>query len=207
FASGGSGGDPVINKPEALQTLPGSGNEPIPTSGPETVNSDTPIDLPAATGVRLSGKLTFDSVPFYQTTRAGLDYSATETRPARGVTVQLLNDRSQVIATGQTDHAGHYQFDVEPDSNVQVRVFAQLLGQLPASWNIQVADNTRSDAHYMVQGALAPIGRTDQVRNLHAPSGWTGTGYDGSRSAGPFAILDAVYSALDVVVSVNPNLT
>lgn len=208
FACGGSGGDSIINKPEAPQSLTGTDNPSIPTTAPETLDDAAPFsNMPSGTGVRLTGKLTFDAVPFYQSSRAGLDYSATESRPARGITVQLINDQNQVIAMERTDRYGHYQFDVKPDSTVQVRVLAQLLGKHPASWDIQVADNTRNDARYMMQGALARIGQSDQVRNLHAASGWNGSGYDGSRSAGPFAILDAIYTALEAVVAVDSELT
>lgn len=206
-ACGGSGGDAIINKPDAPQSLHGSDSPQVPAIDPGTVTDDIPSDAPAGVGVKLTGKLTFDAVPFNQDSRVGLNYAATASLPARGITVQLINDRQQVVATGQTDQYGHYRFEVKPDSTVQVRVLAQLLGQSPASWDIHVADNTRNDARYMLQGELTRIGQSDQVRNLHAASGWTGSGYDGSRSAGPFAILDAIYAALDTVVAVDPMLT
>ena len=207
FACGGSGGEAMVNKPELAHGLSGSDHNQVPATVADVEAPAAPPAKPPGDGVMLSGKLTFDAVPFYQAPHGGLNYAANEVRPVRGVSVQLISDHDQVLATTLSDQLGFYRFDVEPDSTVRVRVLAQLVGQPPASWNIQVADNTQNGARYMMQGALAHIGQSDQVRNLHAPSGWTGSGYDGSRSAGPFAILEAVHSALDAVVAVDAALT
>ncbi len=207
IACGGSGGEAVVNKPDIAHGLSGTDHSPVPASDTGLAVPDAPPASLPGDGVMLSGRLTFDAVPFYSALHGGLNYAATEARPIRGITVQLIGDRDQVVATTQSDQQGYYRFAVVPDSTVRVRVLAQLLGRAPASWNIQVADNTQSDARYIMQGALARIGQSDQVRNLHAPSGWTGMGYDGTRSAGPFAILDAVHSALDAVVAVDAALT
>jgi hypothetical protein len=76
-------------------------------------------------------------------------------------------------------------------------------------WNFSVRDNTQNNAMYSIVSAPFAVGTTNVAgQNLTAASGWTGTGYSttaGSRAAGPFAILDAVYSSYTKVLAVAPN--
>jgi hypothetical protein len=48
-------------------------------------------------------------------------------------------------------------------------------------------------------------GSANLTRNLHAPSGWSGTAYTATRSAAPFAILDIVYDAVALVLTAAPS--
>ncbi|MEQ8204741.1 MAG: hypothetical protein RIA65_01095, partial [Woeseia sp.] len=43
-------------------------------------------------------------------------------------------------------------------------------------------------------------GSIDQTRNLTATTGWNGTAYSGSRAAAPFAVLDSIYDAMQLVM-------
>ena len=53
--------------------------------------------VPAPSTVALSGQVTFDLVP--AVAGRGLDYAATEQRPARGVTVELLTGGTVTAST------------------------------------------------------------------------------------------------------------
>src|SRR5690606_26346255 len=49
-------------------------------------------------------------------------------------------------------------------------------------------------------------GSADSVRDLHAPSGWGGSSYTGPRAAAPFAILDVIYDAVQLVLAAAPEV-
>lgn len=205
---GGSAGSQSVRQ-ESLQAgvsspLPiSSGTETTATPPPVPVEEEAP-QLPA--GLSIRGRVTFDHVPFDSRRYKGLDYSRTEARPARGVTVQLLDALDRVTASTQTNGNGEYLFTVAENSQVKVRVLAELMAQDTAAWDIKVRDNTRANAHFVLDGALAAISDGSQQRDIHAHSGWTGSGYSTTRSAAPFAILDSIYVALLTVVQADPHV-
>lgn len=175
-------------------------------SGAEQPGS-APVTLPASSKVTLSGRITYDRVPFEGRSFRGLDYHQTLSLPARGVTVQLLDGNDRVRASGQTDTDGHYSFSIDKNQSLRVRVLAELRGSQGAAWDIQVRDNTAGNAQYVLDGSIANVGDNQtQTRNLHAASGWGGESYTAPRSAAPFAVLDSLYDAVQTVVSVDPNV-
>jgi hypothetical protein len=68
-----------------------------------------------------------------------------------------------------------------------------------------VRDNTQVQRHlfHAVVGVL-DRNRGRSTRDLRAGSGWGGSSYTGERVAGPFAVLDTVYTAMQKVLSVAP---
>jgi hypothetical protein len=162
--------------------------------------ADTPGPPPDT--VSLSGQVTFDRVP--AVAGQGLVYSQTEARPARGVTVELLRGGS-VSASTTTDALGGYSFDDVPqNTDVSLRVRAEMLRVLSPSWNFRVVDNVNGEALYTLAGSVFNTGTTDVTRNLHAASGWGGAAYTATRSAAPFAILDVAYDAVQLVLTAEP---
>jgi len=157
---------------------------------------------PAPATVTLAGQVTFDFVPVVP--GRGLDYAATAARPARGVTVELLRNGVATAST-TTDIAGGYSFVAPANTDVALRVRAELLRVGTPSWDFRVVDNVNGDALYTLAGTTFNTGVANVTRNLHAPSGWTGTSYGAVRSAAPFAILDVVYDAVELVVSAAPT--
>ena len=172
----------------------GGGSEAAPAGDPSAQS-------PGA-NVTLSGTVTFDLVP--AVAGFGLDYASTQPSPARGVTVELV-ENGAVRASTTTDTAGGYSFSVAPERTVTVRVRAHMVKSGTPSWDYRVVDNVNDDALYVLDGTPASTGSADSTRNLHAPSGWGGSSYTAPRSAAPFAILDAVYDATQFVVNVNPS--
>lgn len=155
----------------------------------------------------VQGNITYDRVPFDGRSYKGLDYSNVERFPARGIAVQLLSSSNNVLAATTTDGDGHYSFQTNKNTDVRVRVLAQTNGESAAQWDVQVRDNTNGSALYVLDGSLANTGSgTGQIRDLHATSGWDGDAYTGARSAGPFAILDSIYDAIQLVVSAEANI-
>ena len=159
-----------------------------------------PAPVPGA--VAVSGQITFDRVP--AVAGQGLVYSQTVARPARGVTVELLQ-QSTVLASTSTDASGNYTFgNVPQNADVAIRVRAEMLRVGAPSWTYRVVDNVNGGALYTLAGTVFNTGTADVTRNLHAASGWTGSAYTATRSAAPFAILDTAYDATQLVLTERP---
>lgn len=157
----------------------------------------------------LDGKITYDSVP-HGSGSSALDYVGTSQKPVRGAVVEAVSG-STVIASATTDAGGNYSITysgmVPANLNVVVRVRARLRQTGTPSWDFQVVDNTSAGAAYvMTITTLAPDTTTTATIDANAPSGWGGSGYNATRSAAPFAILDQVYDALNKVFAVDASV-
>lgn len=161
---------------------------------------------PSADGkVLVQGVATFDSVP---NTSGKLDYTATTVKPIRGATVEILGTDGQVLANGTSSDGGAYALTVPANTSVSLRVRAQLLRTGAPGWDVTVRDNTASDAIYAVASSAFDSGAQATLqRDIQAPSGWNGSGYDTARAAGPFALLDTIYGNVNKVLSVAPSTT
>lgn len=153
--------------------------------------------------VIVSGRVTFDWVP--AVAGSGLDYARTEARPARGVTVEVLEGTAMLGST-VTDDNGDYALSVAPNRSVFVRVKAQMRRTGGPSWDFRVVDNTNGNALYVLDGAEFDTGTNAQTRNLHAGSGWTGAAYTDPRAAAPFAILDAIRDGVTLVLEADSSV-
>lgn len=164
-------------------------------------SSSAQTNSSAAGLITLSGKVTYDFVPF-NANKIGLDYSAITVKAARGLVIELLDGNNLVLATTNTDNLGNYSFSVASNKPVKVRAKAQLLHTQSPVWDFKVTDNTNSNKLYVMDGSLMVASEATAVRNLHAASGWTGTGYTQARAAAPFAILDSVLLGAERVAAV-----
>jgi hypothetical protein len=147
--------------------------------------------------VTVSGAATFDFVP---ATSQGLNYNATQARPIRGATVEIISG-ANVLATTKTDATGAYSVNVGPNTSAFVRVKAELVQSGSPSFDFRVVDNTNNNVLYALDGPTFNTGTAASTRNVHAASGWGGSSYTGPRSAAPFSILDAVYVAVQGVLA------
>jgi hypothetical protein len=156
--------------------------------------------------VTVEGAATYDAVP---NINGGLSYNATASKPIRGAGVDVVDAQSgTVLASTATDDNGKYSVGVQSRTQMTVRVRAQVARSGPGpNWDVSVRDNTQSDALYSMESPVFSPTGSATVRDLHAPSGWGGSGYTGERVAGPFAILDTVYTAMNKVLSVAPSTT
>lgn len=162
---------------------------------------------PPPTSVTISGRITFDRIPFDATLNQGLNPAGTVESPARGVTVQAIAaSGATVLATATTDSNGNYSLSVAPNTNLFIRARAEMIktGSAP-TWNFSVRNNTNSDALYAVDGAAASSGGANSTRDLNAPSGFGTTSYTGQRAAAPFAILDTVFKAKELLLTAAPT--
>lgn len=161
------------------------------------------LPLIPTTPVALSGTATYESVP---NPSGRLVYADTTVKPVRAAFVEVLDATSgNQLATTATDDNGAYSVNVQGNTNVIVRVRAQLTrtGSLP-SWDVTVRDNTQSSAIYSMQSSVFSTGSAALTRDLRASSGWGGSSYTGQRVSGPFAIMDTVYTAMQKVMTAAP---
>jgi len=161
----------------------------------------------AANKTTVSGTITYDRIDFLSQSYQGLDYSNPRILPVRKMTVQALSSNDSVIASTLTDESGSYQFELDRNQEVRIRVLAETIGADSASWLIQVRDNTSGNAIYALDGTLVSTGdSSSQTRNMHAPSGWEESSYTSTRAAAPFAALDSIYDAVKLLLTASPNI-
>lgn len=144
----------------------------------------------------ISGTVTYDRIP---ATTAGLDYNNIRQDPARGILVKLYDKLGNSLDETTTDDNGYYRFEnLEEDEPYKVRVYAYLKSD---EWRVYVADNTNSNAQYIMEGNIVELNSETTIRNFNAISGWDATtnSYQSNRVSAPFAILDSVYEALTTV--------
>ena len=160
---------------------------------------------PPPAGVTIDGKITYDFVPFNTTTN-GLNYDGTTQVPAPGITVEAQNGNGTVLATDITDVNGDYSFTVNPNTNLRIVAKAEMVQRTGAQWDVQVVDNTSSNALYQIAGSVATSGSSNSTRNLNASSGWGGSSYTTTRAAAPFAILAPIYTSMQKIAAIDPDV-
>lgn len=186
---GGGGGGVIGGTAATTPTAPQAQNPP-----PATIAS-----------VLVTGMATFASVPS-KALNGALDFAATVDKPVRGATVQAVSG-STVLASAVTNDQGIYALTLPANTAYFLRLRAELINTSgPAKWNVSVKDNTAAGALWVVDSAIASSGSANSSRSIAAGSGWNGSRYAASgRAAGPFAILDTIYSGMKLVSSVQPT--
>lgn len=161
--------------------------------------------LPPVAGVpvTVSGTATYEFVP---NPNGALVYGGTAVKPVRGAMVEAVDAASSAqLAVATTGENGAYSLAVPANTNVFVRVRAQLTyAGSGTSWDVSVRDNTQANALYSMQSAAFSSGVIASTQDLRAGTGWDGSKYASQRVAAPFAILDTVYTAMQKVLSVAP---
>ena len=160
---------------------------------------------PAPESVTVSGSITFDHVP-NDPSSGSLDYDSITQDPVPGVTVEAVNGAGTVLESTVTDGNGAYTMVVPPNTDLAIRVKAEMVQTSGAQWDVRVIDNTSLDALYTFQGSFANTGSTNSVRSLNAASGWDGVSYSSPRVAGPFAILAPIYESLQSFAAIDSDV-
>ncbi len=152
----------------------------------------------AVKSVTVSGRATYTD---YDVSRNGIGYSTPSERPIRGAVVEVQSPPGTTLLTGNTSDNGEYAFAGVPE-NASVRVVVKAALGDTTTPNTKVIDNTNADKLYEVD-SLAATGTSNLTLNFNAASGWDGTRYSNPRAAGPFAILDVIYQAQQMVKAVD----
>lgn len=153
--------------------------------------------------VTVSGKATFDRVPLLSS--GGLDFNNVSQQPVKGAVVEAVCNSA--IASAVTDENGNYSLSIPGNTNaVFIRVKAQMLKIGTPSWDVAVSDEAQAaELIFSMDGNIFNSGTSNLTRNLNASSGWDGSSYSFVRVAAPFAILDTIYDAMQLVLAENPN--
>ena len=155
--------------------------------------------------IKVTGIISFDLIPF-KTEMLGLDFNNIIQSPAKGIVVEALDRFDSIIASTTTNEMGEYSLEVNQNTDVKIRVSAKMIMTGNANWNVQVSDNTELIANkhplYISESSLFFTSQ-DANKDFHLPAGLGNS----VRSSAPFAILDAVYDAIQTVVAVDPNIT
>lgn len=170
--------------------------------------------------VTISGRVQYEFVP-PQANCQGLDFNGVELRPVRQATIEVVDGTSNaVLDTGITDDDGLYAVSVDAGSDVFLRVRAELKRTGAPAWNVEVRDNFDDSLPanqrpslpqrpmYVLDGSVFDAGTVNSNRNLTATTGWNAStsSYDGPRAAAPFAILDAIYAGMRLVLAEAPQV-
>lgn len=175
-----------------------------PIAAPPVPQVQNPPPVTIAT-VLVTGTATFASVP-NKALNGALDFAAVVDKPVRAATVQAISG-STVLASAVTNDQGIYALTLPANTAYFLRLRAEMINSTgPAKWNVSVKDNTAAGALWVVDSAIASSGNANSSRSIAAGSGWNGSRYvSGARAAGPFAILDTIYSGIKLVSSVQPT--
>ncbi len=186
------------------------------SDGTDTATDTVDIRVSEAlAAVTVSGKVQYEFVP-PNSNCFGLNFNAIETRPIRAVTVQLIDAGSGAVidSTTAADN-GDYSFsNVTANTDVRLRVRAELKRSGSPSWDVEVRDNVdispappplASRPLYVVDFANFNTGTQNVTRDETATTGWGGSSYTGTRAAAPFAITDMIYSAIQLILTADPT--
>jgi hypothetical protein len=156
-------------------------------------------------GVKISGQITYDRVPSALSYGglAKLDYDNIKRAYSKNIVVKAIGRDGKTIAETTTDKKGRYSLYVSPNQEVKIRAYARMYKK--DFWDVSVVDNTNMKALYVLEGKYHDSGTKQNIRNLHAPSGWSGTEYTSGRRAAPFAILDSINQAMSKIRKVDSD--
>lgn len=169
-----------------------------------------PPPPPPPVNVTISGQITFDRIQFDTVLGNGLNPASVVQAPARQVTVQAIGPAGTSLASGVTDTSGNYSLSVPSNTTVFIRARAEMIkNDAPPTWNFSVRNNAggagTNDPIYTLDGNNSSSGTANSTRNLNAPSGFVGNNYADDRAAAPFAVLDTVFRAKELVLTAVPN--
>ncbi len=213
---------PSFTSPDVVAGSPEVLSFQLTVSDGSATSSDT-VDitvLERQEEVTITGKLFYEFVPpiVRGSQCDGLNFGSTVERPIRQATVQLFDGDDNFLASTLAADDGSYSFSgVDANIDVRVRVRAELKSAGPAPWEVYIRDNVDDPQEpralkdrpvYVVQWQLFDTGTADiSNADFTARTGWSGSAYTGVRAAAPFAILDAIYSAMELIVAVHPVAT
>lgn len=160
-------------------------------------------------GTTISGTVRFARVPFHPVPGQGLDYANPVMQPARGVAVRALHAGTQaVLASGTTSAAGTYSLEVPANTDVTLQVIARMQNGSAQSlprWDVRVQNGVAAPNPFSFTSAAfnSDTGGMD----VDIPSGLSATGSaTGTRASGPFAILDTLYTVIQSVLTLEPQV-
>jgi hypothetical protein len=165
--------------------------------------------------VTISGTAQYEFVPPSANCN-GLNFSNIQLRPIRQATIELIDASSDaVLDSGVTDDSGGFALSVDADTEVFLRLRAELKAAGGPSWDVDVRDNTSQiqlalaqRPLYVLDGADFNAGTANSTRDMTAATGWNAStsSYSGMRAAAPFAVLDTIHQSMLLLLAEDPQL-
>jgi len=185
------------NKPEApgfTQSLNQTASKTLSTDAVQ-LKSNFPCD--SSNEKTVSGLVTFERV--YQNGVA-LNYNSVQPLPIQKALVEVVCN-NLVYSSTFSDFNGRYNLVFPSAQTSFIRVKAKMLKLGNPSWDFSVVDNTTVNQPVYAMDSTPFTETTDQInKDLVAKSGWTGSGYGATRVSAPFAILDTVRKAKELLI-------
>ena len=220
---------PAVTLSDTSAEMPTFSAPDVAPGSPETLSFELTVDdgtdnaadsvditvQDSAAPVTISGTISYEFVNPNPNCN-GLNFSNIDVRPVRQVTVQLLDDTGAVIGSTISGDDGSYSFaNVDPLIDVRIRLRAELKRAGSPNWDVEVRDNVDTSGSpppleqrplYVVDFPLFDTGTVDNnAANFTATTGWGGSAYTGPRAAAPFAVLDAIYSGMQLILTADAN--
>jgi len=171
--------------------------------GGGTDSASTNCTLGGGANVSVTGQATFDRIPLRSS--GALDFNNITQQPVKAAVVEVICNGT--LSATRTDVNGNYSVYIPANTEgVFIRVKAQLLQTGSPSWDVSVSDEAQAvKLIFAMDSSPFNSGTSSLVRNLNAPSGWDGFSYNATRVAAPFAILDTIYDAMQLVLAENAS--
>lgn len=223
------GAGPIVVLSDASVAQPGFTSPDVTPGSPEVLTFQLTVDdgmdsamdtvnitvLEALSQVMVAGIVSFEFV-LPNNNCNGLNLNNPEIRPIRGSPVQLFDSGDNLLTETTSGTDGSYTFsNIDPNIDVRIRVRAELQSSGPAAWDVQVRDNVDLSSSpppltqrplYVVDFAPFNTGTSNNSgADFTARTGWDKDieSYTGDRQAAPFAILDAIMDAMEMVTAVD----
>jgi hypothetical protein len=149
--------------------------------------------------VTVTGTINYEHIPVDTSTKT-LNTSGKTERPARGITVSLLDSSSKTVASTTTDSSGKYTISnaTVSTSTFTIVAVAEMVKTTSPTYSFKVMNTVTSGS---VGSTYAVSSSSTTTSNCTSSCTVNVTALDSNRGSGPFSILDVVYIATQKVLT------
>jgi hypothetical protein len=154
--------------------------------------------------INVSGVIKYEHIPV-NTGTSTLNTAGKTERPARKITVKLLDNNSRTVTSVSTDETGAYTITgaTVTTSTFTIVAAAEMVKTTTPTYSFKVVDTvtTSIGSTYAVSSASTQTSTCTSSCTINV------TALDSNRGNGPFSILDVVYTAVTKVLGADANTT
>ena len=138
------------------------------------------------------GMITFGT-PGIDPASGGIDMDIIISRPARGLTIELINDLDEVVSTSRTDENGFYEASFQTYEQLRLRAVAEIIQDGAPDMPVQFVEEFTADARTSTGDPRLPSGLiTDHDMDLQLNA--------------TFGVMDVIYEGMQKFTEVDPTL-
>lgn len=172
-----------------------SGCENSVETAPVSLNDSSEISK-STNPLVIQGRVTFDQIP--HSSSGGLLPDQAYPAPARYLKMEMLNASGEIIDTTSTTETGEFAFFIPTQTEFLIRARAQIENPNNNLWSARIVDNTDGNAVYALDSGFIAV-EENVFLEMHATAGFGAEHFYDTRSAGPFAILDALVDGFEFI--------